>query len=103
MLVLTEIAKLSPPPAPILACVVPAEFFKLKPADVVACTVLAFTLLPLILPDTERLVNVPTLVMLACAFEVTVAAVLAVAAEVAVPALVANLGRMWHWPQCLKH
>ena len=46
-------------------------------------------ILPLVvLPVTLKLVNVPTLVMFACAFVVTVPAVVA---EVAVPDVVANV------------
>jgi len=40
----TLIAKLSKPPAPMLICVLPAEFLRAKPAELVACTIGVVTL-----------------------------------------------------------
>ena len=49
------------------------------------------TLPPVMLPLALKLVKIPTDVIFACAFEVTVPAVVAVVALVAVPALVAKV------------
>ena len=72
-------AKLSPPPAPHAACVVPLEFFNVPPPELTAWNVPLTILPPVTLPETLKLLNVPTEVMFGCAFVYTVPATSALA------------------------
>ena len=77
---LAPVNELNPEPLPLMFAPVMLPVAEIKPP--------VLTLPPSTFPVTVTLVNVPTLVMLGCAFVVTVAAVVAV---VALPADVANV------------